>query len=484
MIRRLTTGTMIYGHDGTQRRACGLLFMALCVLAVMMWPRAAPACDQCACVPAAHGVQIPHPPGYTISVPGERLTIRGIVRDEHQITTDQIVEEFDDFEPYLIDVVFMEYIRPALMMMTEQLVHTALYQTKIIGSQIDGKMHMETQAVFQHLTAQAHKDYHPTVEMCVFGTNVRSLAAAERNAEYTAFVLSQRSMDRQMANANSAAARGSFDDECFRLRQFRQFYCTADDNNARMLFVCDPAAAGFDVQYPECLPPGREVTQETENKDVSFMRTVDRAATLEIDFYTGLGVELSPDERDVFALASNLYSSDVMFRLPEASLQQRGSQDELLDMRAVVAKRSVAEHSFNTIVGMKAQGTELSEEITYPFMRLILERLHLGDDGAFPEEEIAMYLGTRPSYYAQMEVLTKRLYQTPDFFAGLYDEPVNVERKGVTLQAIGLMQDFDTWNSYLRTEAMLSVMLELELLRMQNQVQNLLGDMRSGGIEL
>ena len=46
------------------------------------------------------------------------------------------------------------------------------------------------------------------------------------------------------------------------------------------------------------------------------------------------------------------------------------------------------------------------------------------------------------------------------------------------------MQDFDTWNSYLRTEAMLSVVLELELLRLHGRVQGEMGNMRSGGLDL
>jgi len=165
------------------------------------------------------------------------------------------------------------------------------------------------------------------------------------------------------------------------------------------------------------------------------------------------------------------------------------TQDELLDMRNVIAKRSVAEHSFNTIVGMKSlskeeAGSPSQPTLSQPYMLLILETLGLGTTSAFAAEEIAIYLGDRPSYYAQMDLLTKRIFQNPNFFVNLYDEPANVERIGVALQAIGLMQDFDTWQSYLRTEAMLSVVMELELLRLNNQVTNQMGTVRSGGIEL
>ncbi len=451
---------------------------------LMLAPRSVFACDFCVCEPAAHA---------SIIVP--------TILEQHAITIEHLVEEFDDQEEFffnpanLVDQtrVWGGYLLPAWMMMTEQLVHTAMYQTLIIGSLLDAKQQLEAQTLFQKLAAEAHQDYQPSHGMCVFGTNIRSLAEAERNYEYTTFVMSQRSMDRQMGNMNSAAARGQFDDHCFRLRQFRRRYCDLRDNNDRMLWICDPEEAAdgagqpLTIQYPECLPADNEITNATKNKDISFTRTIDRANTLEIDFYDP-GQDLTADEEDMFALANNLYSHEIMFRLPESSMSQRGSQDELLDMRNIIAKRSVAEHSFNTIVGMKAEGKGESSELTYPYMKLILEQLGLDEEpspGSDPERsEIELYLGDYPSYYAQMEILTKRLYQSPDFFTNLYDEPVNVERKGVALQAIGLMQDFDTWNSYLRTEAMLSVMLELELLRINSQVQNQMRTMRGGGIEL
>lgn len=467
--------------------------------------------DNCTCVPIAHGSVIPFPPGFSKGDIGNNTDIRGTIRQEHEMTTRHMDMEFDDMEEFLVNEsnprdptrIWGGYLWPAWMMMNEQLVHTAMYQMLILGSLLDAKAQLETQTLFQKLTNEAHQNYHTDHEMCVVGTNVRSLAAAERRAEFTTFVLSQRSIDRQMANLNSAAARGEDDDECFRLRQFRKRYCDNRDNNEHMQWICDPQAAAtaagvpFQPLRPECVAPNIAITNETKNKDISYARTIDRTKTLNIDFVAPAATP-TEDEEDIFALASNLYSHDVMFRMPESSLRQRQSQDEILDMRGIVAKRNVAEHSFNTIVGLRAMGNEESKDITYPYMKLIMERLDIGDDRGWPEEELARFLKPepselgeaddpdlwRPSYDAQMEVLTKRLFQSPDFYANLYDEPVNVDRKSVALQAIGLMQDFDTWNSYLRTEAMLSVILELELLRLNNQVQNQLGTVRSGGLEL
>ena len=80
-----------------------------------------------------------------------------------------------------------------------------------------------------------------------------------------------------------------------------------------------------------------------------------------------------------------------------------------------------------------------------------------------------------------MEVLTKKIYQNPDFYTNLYDKPANVERKGVALQAIGLMQKFDLFKSYLRNEASLSILLELAVMDLQEEVENEINQAHSGG---
>ena len=60
----------------------------------------------------------------------------------------------------------------------------------------------------------------------------------------------------------------------------------------------------------------------------------------------------------------------------------------------------------------------------------------------------------------------------PEFFVDLYDKPANVARKNVALQAISLMQRRDLFKSSLRSESILSAIIELELINAQEVVQN------------
>jgi len=82
-----------------------------------------------------------------------------------------------------------------------------------------------------------------------------------------------------------------------------------------------------------------------------------------------------------------------------------------------------------------------------------------------------------------MEVLTKDIYQNPVFFTELYDKPANVTRKGATIRALNLMQERDLYESQLRTEAVLAVMLETMLADEHNRASAALGDLEAGGIK-
>jgi hypothetical protein len=76
------------------------------------------------------------------------------------------------------------------------------------------------------------------------------------------------------------------------------------------------------------------------------------------------------------------------------------------------------------------------------------------------------------SYYAQMEILSKKIFQRPEFYTNLYDKPANVSRKAASLQAIGMMLDRDIFETNLRTEMLISMLLELQVIKEQERFEN------------
>ncbi|HEY8192132.1 MAG TPA: hypothetical protein VIG74_06885 [Alphaproteobacteria bacterium] len=391
-----------------------------------------------------------------------------IMEAEHKATRQVMLDEFAELERWLLNDIWRRYFPELLANLTQQLTMMTIQQTMMLGVMFDAKIQLETQQLMQEMSVRAHKDYRPSASMCFFGTAMRSLAAADRRAEVNASVLNIWAQQRHLGRTNVSASEGGGTDQENRLDQFRRNYCDKSDNGEGLDAIC----------------PGNGGPAATANKDIDYSRTVDHKLTLDLDFGDQT---LNQDEQAVFALASNLYDSTPIIRIPETTFESKAIQQNILDVRAIAAKRSVAENSLFAIAGMKAMGSPVplemlggstlmptsvvglsgmgSSESTRGYMSLLLQRL-----GVKPEE-ITEFLGSRPSYYAQMEVLTKKAYQNPDFYTELYDTPVNVARKGVAMQAIGLMQDFDTLNSYLRTEMMLSLVLELEIMKMQDGVE-------------
>lgn len=403
-------------------------------------------------------------------VQNENEDTRDHMEDEHEDTRDHIDDEFEIWEDWLENTFVPAFMPPQYLAdLVEQVTVTAAYQVFAIGTLFDAKQELEVQRIFQKKVAEAQRDYQPSVGVCTVATTIRSLAAAERRAETTTFVLSQRAQDRQIGNMHSAAAGGGYSDKKSRLEQFRRRYCDSHDHNDVFMAICRTGNGG---------------RQASLNKDIDYNRTVDRHRTMNIDFTDDT---LTADEEDVMALASNLYSHEVFNRIPEAdynggNISSRANRLRmLLEQRQIIAKRSVAENSFNTIVGMKSYGSPETDDDTVGssadtsrYLRIILEQLGMS------AQEIDLFLGrpdedepgNQPSYFAQMEIVTKKAFQQPTFYADLYDKPANVDRKKVALQAIGLMQDFDTWQSYLRIEALLSVLLETEVERYQGVTEN------------
>ena len=98
-------------------------------------------------------------------------------------------------------------------------------------------------------------------------------------------------------------------------------------------------------------------------------------------------------------------------------------------------------------------------------MKSFLREFDFADDA-----EIHAYLGERPSYYAQMEVLTKKLYQHPNFYTNLYDKPVNVDRMGVAMDALSLMNQRDRYDSMLRREMLNAMLIEESLIGLEEDL--------------
>ncbi len=360
----------------------------------------------------------------------------------------------------------------ALIMMTEQLSAVMMQQAFIIGTFFDAKMQLETQRKIQELMARAHKDYHPSEQICRFGTFVKSLAHSERAYELDMRALNRALMNQMLAVQDDSSTQGPRAEVENKITQFQTKYCNPRDNNDSLDLLCPTLVAAAPAQRIRF------------NKDIDYFRTVDSKLTLDANFSDAT---LTNEEEDLFALAQNLYFPDAFDDYETVDVTENPRSH--YNTRAFAARMNAAQNSFINIVGMKTSSppgqatvapgawppniiappppaTPLTENTGWTFMKAFIRELGLP---AMTNAEIHEYLGERPSYYAQMEVLTKKIYQSPHFYTNLYDKPANVDRIGAAIDAIALMSLRDRFDSSLRREILTSLLVEDAL---EHEVEN------------
>lgn len=362
---------------------------------------------------------------------------------------------------------FAIHIGPQLNAVAHQMTTVIAHQTHAIGRFFDATIQLEVQREFQRLTLQAHKDYHPSYGMCTFGTAVRNLASADARVRAAKSVLDEQSLRRQLGSMGTSASAGARIDRQNRLGQFRDRFCNYHDNNKITNLPGLAAIPGTGLESV-C---AAAVPNRTLNSDVDFGRTVGLARTIAFD---PADPAIDAAEPDIFALSRNLYAHEPLQGLTASLLAGNNNNQKLyMDLRSLAAKRSLAENSFSSVVALKAIGEPGAGAAgTRPYLEALLQELGMGD------EEARAYLGERPSYLAQLEVLAQKMYQRESFYVDLYDKPANVERKKVAMQAIGSILNRDIYNSNLRAEAMMSMLLELKLIPAQKAVEDNIGKLK------
>ena len=360
-----------------------------------------------------------------------------------------IVTEIDLHEKWMVDEFWTKYLEPALSVMTNKINEHLVSETASLGTFFEAQNNIDAQRTLQELQAESASNYFPSEQLCRFASLSQSLAASEANAEATKVHLAQRAMGRELGTQNTTAAKGGSYDMEERKKQFLARYCDPSNNNGHM------------GEMAEC----NKTSDKFMNADIDYVRTFDSKPTLNVNFTTAAAS--TDDEKNVIALSDNLFSSNLFARPDRARLESiQGSDARVpyMDMRALIAKRSVAQNSFNTLIGQKAAGGTGAKT----YMHNLLKELGVADDS------IDTYLGDSPSYDAQMEVLTKKIYQSPSFYVNLMDNPANVERQYAAMQSFGLMQQRDIFNSILRSEMLLSLIVELEVSQYQDEAQALM----------
>jgi hypothetical protein len=334
-----------------------------------------------------------------------------------------------------------------LMLMAEQFTANMVKQLEAIGMFFDAKEQLEAQRDFQERVAEAHRDYHPSEQMCTFGSFSTNLASTERRADLTRAALSKQVIQRELGSGDSQATTVQ-SDTLSRLKRYRSTFCNPKDNGVTL----DEAGMGLQLLCKH------KTEAHMQNRDIDFTRSVDKPLTLDINLTDD---KVTDDEMAVFALIDNLFAHAPLPRFnpsvfKDDPAKQIGYRYHYTNLRSIVAMRGIARNSMSNIIALKTASPDESER-SGPYLKALMKEMGL------PDDEVEKVLGENPSYYAQMEFLSKKIYQNPNFYTALYDKPANVERIRAAMTAVKLMNDRDIHAAMLRREMLLSMMLELRL---------------------
>ncbi|MCD8497294.1 MAG: hypothetical protein LRZ85_03945 [Alphaproteobacteria bacterium] len=370
----------------------------------------------------------------------------------------------------------------ALVEMGRQLTSVMIQQMQIVGSFFDADEQLDTQRDIQLFTLRAHKDYHPSEQLCAYGSGIRSIANTEERGRMNQRAFNAVLIEQYSGKENTSTQDGMNQDMQSRLDKFKNTYCNPMDNNGTLWEMCfkkgeDYTAIKFE---PEQL--------ERFNKDIDYHLTFTEPLTLNVDL-TNAGPGIGPDdaynkaelktEEDLIALARNLYWSRAM----DVSSLKNFDEQAYLKSRSIMARTALAHNSFASIMAIKSKAppkTDPAEEIKTGGAHLKAVLRDFFPPGSDAEAQIEERYGKNPSYFAQMEILSKTIYQHPKFYTNLYDKPANVDRINAAMSAIRLMQLRDRFDSQTRREMLMAALMEDSLFPEESRVYSMIQKINAG----
>jgi hypothetical protein len=238
---------------------------------------------------------------------------------------------------------------------------------------------------------------------------------------------------------------GSGSDQQTRRQLFIDKFCNISDNTGQNNLLC----------------ANKNGLPEQQNADINYTQTIDTPLSLKFHMYNP---DVTPDEENIYAFLDQIFLNEPFPDVSRPDTKLHKFKKTYQEMRSLISMRSVAMNSFAQIIGEKSRGLATGNQILPP-MGALLREMGLSDGNIYD------YIGVAPSYFAQMEILTKKIFQHPEFISNLYDKPANVKRIRTALSAIESMQERDIHNAMQRREMLTSMILELQTRHKQQDLE-------------
>lgn len=367
-----------------------------------------------------------------------------------QISQDQ----FDLYRKnFVMNSFYKDTVTPDFKDGADEARKSATLRLTLWGTFLDASIFNDTLKDMGILTAQTLHTYTPSEQICKFGTLSRALSASEAKMDTDRLALSEIGLAKNLGRKSSISAAGAGQEFEARLKGFVDRFCNLKSNNNGMAGTCQVATPVKDVQH---------------DRDIDYTRLMDQGGTLNADLTDS---SFTQDESNLIALSHYLYGHQQPLKRisMEEFVNQSNGESLYMEYRSVAARRAAAQNSYNTLAAMRMAGSGASET----YMKDILKYIGISDTDAnifLGGKTHPDFAAVKSSYNAQMNLLTKQIYQDPAFYANLMDSKTNVKRTSAAIQGIGLMQQRDTYRSMARSEMLAALLVELEARKIANNV--------------
>lgn len=362
-------------------------------------------------------------------------------------------QKFDTYRTsFIMNTFYTNTVEPDFKKFADEGRNAGLFRLATWGAFIDASVLSDTLKDLQFMSAQSVQSYTPSEQICKIGTLSSALASSEAKMDADRLVLGEAGLIKNLGRKSSISAAGYGQESTARLQGFVENFCDLQDNNNGMEGMCQVATPVTDLQ---------------QNRDVDYTRLMGNGVTINADLTNS---NLTQDEASLFAISHFLYGHrQPSKRIGSGELNDSpGTQNLYSEYRSVAARRAAAQNSYNTQAAMKMAGSGGSDT----YMKNVLSYIGVSaaDADVFLGAKTSADGAVKSSYNAQMNLLTKQIYQDPNFYANLMDSRANVKRTSAALQGIGLMQQRDTYKSMARSEMLTALLVELEARRIANNV--------------
>ncbi len=341
-------------------------------------------------------------------------------------------------DSYLFKTYWEKTVQPGLKAVEYNIKQGIIRQTTALGSFLQAQENNRSISSLQAGSAAAARNYLPSETLCRFGTLSQSLAADDIASRTVQSLSANASMQRELGTRGSAAQAGAAGDLSSRMEEVIKETCGSEPG---LTLMCGTNPQRRFASVPR---------DQRVNSDINFARTVGSSATLDTSVP---GEDPTPADQSLNLLGYNLYGHKQMSGRPTSGQMKNPKGENVYrQIRSVAGARGVAQNSYAAITGMKSKGSGKGKE----YFQALMKQLGIGTGG------LAYAVDDQPSYSAQMEVLTKKLYQDPSFYINLMEGRTNIGRQSGAMAGIEVMQDRDIYNSMRRSEMLLALLVQLQ----------------------